>query len=52
MLLEEHELSPTQAITYYAFAEDNFPDGARRTETDLRFVDIREFKRFYKVGGT
>ena len=50
--LEDYELTPTDSITYYAFAEDNFPDGARRTETDLRFIDVRPFKRIYKVGGT
>jgi hypothetical protein len=45
-------LTPQQSVTYYAFAEDNYPGGSRRTETDLRFVDIRPFKRIYKVGGT
>ncbi len=50
--LEDHDLSPTQAITYYAFAEDNYPQHPRRTETDLRYIDIREFKRLYKIGGT
>ena len=50
--LEDHNLSPTQAITYYAFAEDNYPQGPRRMETDLRYIDIRQFKRLYKVGGT
>jgi len=52
LLLEEHELTPTDSITYYAFAEDGFPDGPRRTVTDLRFIDVRPFKRIYKVGGT
>lgn len=52
LLLEEHELTPTDSITYYAFAEDCFPDGPRRTVTDLRFIDVRPFKRIYKVGGT
>jgi hypothetical protein len=50
--LEDLELSPQQSVTYYAFAEDNYPSGSRRTETDLRFVDIRPFKRIYRVGGT
>lgn len=50
--LEDFALTPTQAVTYYAFAEDNFPGGARRTETDLRFIDIRSFMRIYKLGGT
>jgi len=52
LLLEEHELTPTDSITYYAFAEDCFPDGPRQTVTDLRFIDVRPFKRIYKVGGT
>ncbi len=50
--LEDFELTPTQSVTYYAFAEDNFPDHPKRTETDLRFIDIREFMRLYKVGGS
>jgi len=52
LLLENLELTPTDAVTYYAFAEDNFPGQARRTETELRFIDIRSFKRIYKIGGT
>jgi hypothetical protein len=52
LLLEAFGLSPTDAVTYYAFAEDNFPGQAQRTETELRFIDIRSFKRIYKIGGT
>ena len=52
LMLENLGLSPTQAVTYYAFAEDNYPAGPRRVVTDLRFIDIREFKRLYKIGGT
>jgi hypothetical protein len=52
LLLENLELTPTDAVTYYAFAEDNFPGQAQRTETELRFIDIRSFKRIYRVGGT
>jgi hypothetical protein len=52
LLLENLELTPTDAVTYYAFAEDNFPGQAKRTETELRFIDIRSFKRIYRVGGT
>ena len=50
MLLEKLAASPTDSLTYYAFAEDNYPAGARRTETELRYIDIRPFKREYKVG--
>jgi hypothetical protein len=52
LALEEHSLSPTESVTYYAFAEDNLPCGAHRTQTDLRFIDIRPFKRVYVVGGS
>ena len=52
LLLEQCNLTPTDSVTYYAFAEDSFPDAAKRTETDLRFIDIRPFKRIYKKGGT
>jgi hypothetical protein len=48
LLLEKLAASPTDSLTYYAFAEDNYPAGARRTETDLRYLDIRPFKREYK----
>jgi len=47
--LEHFELSQQDSVTYYAFAEDNFPAGTHRTESDLRFVDIRPFKRTYKL---
>ena len=49
LLLEKLAASPTDSLTYYAFAEDNNPAGARRTETDLRYLDIRPFKREYKL---
>ncbi len=52
LALENVQLTPQQSVTYYAFAEDNYPGGARRAETDLRFIDIRPFLRIYKVGGT
>ena len=50
LLLEKLAASPRDSLTYYAFAEDNNPAGPRRTETDLRYVDIRPFKREYKMG--
>jgi len=34
---------------YYAFAEDIKPGQPQRTETDLRFIDIRPFRRNYRV---
>lgn len=49
LLLEELDLSPRESVTYYAFAEDNFPGRPRRTESDLRYIDIRSFKREYKL---
>jgi hypothetical protein len=49
LALEALRLTPTDSLTYYAFAEDNFPGGPRRTETDLRFIDIRPFKRSYRL---
>jgi hypothetical protein len=50
LLLETLAASPTDSVTYYAFAEDNDPAGPKRTETDLRYIDIRPFKREYKKG--
>ena len=50
LLLEKLAASPADSVTYYAFAEDNYPAGARRTETDLRYIDIRPFQREYKKG--
>ena len=52
LLLENCALTPTDSVTYYAFAEDNFPGQPKRTESELRFIDIRSFKRIYRVGGT
>jgi hypothetical protein len=49
LLLEKLAASPTDSLAYYAYAEDNNPAGHRRTETDLRYVDIRPFKREYKM---
>jgi hypothetical protein len=50
LLLEKLAASPTDSLVYYAFAEDHRPAGPRRTETDLRYIDIRPFKREYKLG--
>jgi len=50
LLMETLAATPTDSVTYYAFVEDNFPGAAHRTETDLRYIDIRPFKRVYKPG--
>jgi hypothetical protein len=47
--LEHFKLTQQDSVMYYAFAEDNRPSGSQRTETDLRFVDIRPFRRLYRV---
>ncbi len=47
--LEHFELTQRDSVMYYAFAEDILPAGAQRTETDLRFIDIRPFKRTYRL---
>jgi hypothetical protein len=56
LFLEDHQLTYPDAVTYYAFAEDNYFGQPRRVATDLRFIDIRPFKREYQIiqspGGT
>ena len=47
--LEHFQLTQKDSVMYYAFAEDILPTGAQRTETDLRFIDIRPFKRTYRA---
>lgn len=47
--LELFELTQKDSVTYWAYAEDNYPDGPHRTLTDLRFLDIRPFKLIYRV---
>lgn len=49
LLMETLVATPQDSVTYYAFAEDNFPGRPRRTETDLRYIDIRPFKRDYRL---
>ncbi|MDB5350356.1 MAG: hypothetical protein JWN86_1603 [Planctomycetota bacterium] len=49
LLMETLAATPQDSVTYYAFAEDNFPAGPRRSETDLRYIDVRPFKRDYKL---
>lgn len=55
LYLEEHPLTFQDAVSYHAFAEDNYPGGPHRVTTDLRFIDIRPYKRSFQVlktGGT
>jgi len=47
--LEFFELTQKDSVMYFGFAEDNRPDLPQRTETDMRFIDIRPFKRTYQV---
>jgi hypothetical protein len=50
LYLEKHKLNYQDAITYYAFAEDNYPSGPHRVTSDLQFIDIRPYKRKFAVG--
>lgn len=45
--LEHFELSQKDSVQYFAFAEDNRPS-PQRVETDIRFIDIRPFRRTYR----
>jgi hypothetical protein len=47
--LEFFELTQRDSVSYFAFAEDNYPDGAHRSETELRFIDIRPFRQRYQL---
>jgi hypothetical protein len=48
LYLEKHTLSFTDAITYYAFVEDNFPASPHRVVSELRYIDILPYKQAYK----
>jgi len=52
LCLEEFTVTETSAVTYFAYVLDNYPEKPKRAETDLRFIEIRPFQRFFKVGGT
>ena len=50
MLLEKLAASPTDSLTYYAFAEDNYSGRHGRTETDSCASSISaRSKREYKL---
>ena len=48
LYLENHLLHFDDAITYYAFAEDNRAE-PHRSRSELRFIDIRPYKREYQI---
>ncbi len=49
LYLEKHKLSFTDAITYYAFVEDNYPAKPHRVVTELRYIDILPYKQAYEL---
>ena len=49
LFLEEQPLTYQDAVTYYAYVEDNHPEETRRTLTELRFIDIRPYKQEYQI---
>lgn len=49
VMLEDFGLTHQDAVTYYAFAEDNYFGQPRRTTTPLRFIDIRPYKMSFQV---
>jgi hypothetical protein len=55
LFLEEYPVTFRDAVNYFAYVEDNRPGDTRRSTTDLRFIDIRPYKREYQIlegGGT
>ena len=52
LLLETLNASPLDSVTYYAFAEDNYPGKPRRTETDLRYIDFRVLQARIQAGAS
>ncbi|HUY34323.1 MAG TPA: DUF4175 family protein [Pirellulales bacterium] len=47
--LEHFALTQRDSVMYYAFAEDIRPGSPQRSETDLRFIDIRPFRLQYRL---
>jgi hypothetical protein len=47
--LEHFALTQQDSVMYYAFAEDIRPGSPQRAESDLRFIDIRPFRRQYRL---
>lgn len=47
--LEEMKVEPDQLISYYVYADDFGPDGAkRRTTSDLFFAEVRPFEEIFR----
>ncbi|WP_182867141.1 DUF4175 family protein [Rhodopirellula sp. JC639] len=46
--LESLALSERDYIAYYAYALDNRPWGNHRSESDVRYIDIRPLRQFYQ----
>ncbi|MCD0461087.1 coiled-coil domain-containing protein [Roseiconus lacunae] len=46
--LETFQLTERDYIAYYAYAIDNRPWGPHRTESDVRYIDIRPLRQFYR----
>lgn len=49
LMLEEYRLTHQDAVTYFAYAEDNYFGQPRRTTTPLRYIDIRPFKQAFQL---
>ncbi|HET6882034.1 MAG TPA: hypothetical protein VFI31_17840 [Pirellulales bacterium] len=49
LMLEDLNATFRNAVSYYAFAEDNYFGSPRRVTSELRFIDIRPFKIDYQV---
>ncbi len=49
LMLEDLNVNYKTAITYYAFAEDNYFGQPRRTTTPLRYIDIRPYQTAFQV---
>ncbi|MFK8112420.1 MAG: DUF4175 family protein [Rubripirellula sp.] len=45
--LESLALSERDYISYYAYAVDNRESGQHRSESDVRYIDIRPLRQFY-----
>ena len=46
--LESFELTERDYISYYAYAIDNRPWGTRRSESEIRYIDIRPLRQFFQ----
>ena len=48
LYLEKHQIAYPDAISYYAFAVDNYPTQPHRVVSELRFIDILPYKQEYQ----